>query len=195
MRPRIAHTRGGYRQPEMAHPGDPTRDDPTRDVRAWLVRAGRRGEQEQIALDTGQAAVGWPSVGDLSNCRSRDDVLEVLVESTPEASDRTLANHASQLWAFVAKMQIGDLVVLPLKRERVVAIGKITGGYRYAIANGPDARHSRPVTWVCTDLPRSAIRADLLSSLGAYTTVCEIRRNGAVRRLSTLAEAGSDPGV
>jgi restriction system protein len=169
-------------------------DDSTRDVRAWLVRAGRRGEQERMALDTGRAAVGWPSVGDLSNCRTRHDVLEILLESTPEASDRTLANHATQLWAFVAKMQNGDLVVLPLKLEKVVAIGRITGPYRYAAANSPTARHTRPVTWIRTDLPRTAIGPDLLSSLNAYTTVCELRRNGAAGRFSTMAEAGSDPG-
>jgi restriction system protein len=171
-----------------------TGDNSTRDARAWLVRAGRRGEQEDMVLETGQVAVGWPSVGDLSRCRTRDDVLEVLLESTPEATDRTLANHATQLWAFVGKMQTGDLVVLPLKRQRAVAIGSITGCYRYAVTNVPEARHARPVTWLRADLRRAQIGSDLLSSLGAYTTVCEIRRNGAVDRFFTLAEFGLDPG-
>jgi restriction system protein len=147
-----------------------------------------------MVLETGRTAVGWPSVRDLSNCRTRDDVLDVLLESTPDAADRTLANHATQLWTFVAKMEIGDLVVLPLKRERAVAIGTITGNYFYDAANARDARHTRPVSWARTDLPRAAIGADLLASLGAYTTVCEIRRNGAADRFAVMAEAGSDPG-
>jgi restriction system protein len=158
------------------------------------VRAGKNGEQERMVLESGQAAVAWPSIGDLSKCRTRDDVLHALLEATPEASDRTLANHATQLWTFVAKMQIEDLVVLPLKRERLVAIGRITGGYRYAVANGPKARHARPVEWLRTDLPRDAIGADLLASLGAYTTVCEIHRHGAADRFAALASAGFDPG-
>jgi restriction system protein len=165
-----------------------------REVRAWLVRAGRRGETERMALETGQVAVGWPSVDDLSNCRTRADVLGALIESTPDASDRTLANHATQLWTFVDEMQIGDLVVLPLKRERVVAIGTIAGRYRYAVANGPEARHSRPVVWMRSDLSRAAVGPDLLASLGAYTTVCQIRRNGAADRFAAMAELGSDPG-
>ncbi len=147
-----------------------------------------------MVLRTGQVAVGWPSVGDLSQCRSRDDVLEVLLESTPEASDRTMTNHATQLWAFVARMRIGDLVVLPLKRQRAVAIGRISGRYRYTVANGPDVRHARSVTWMRTEVPRAAIGTDLLASLGAFTTICELRRNRAADRFITLAEVGWDPG-
>jgi restriction system protein len=161
--------------------------------RAWLVRAGGAGEREAFALASGRAVVGWASVRDLSDCRTRQDVLDVLCESMPEASDATLRNHSTQLWALVAKITAGDLVLLPRKSERTVAIGRVTANYEYVAENPSDARHTRPVDWLRTDVPRSSIGEDLLYSLGAFTTVCEIKRNEAARRFASMTETGLDP--
>jgi restriction system protein len=163
-------------------------------LRAWLIRAGGAGEREAFALAAGRAVVGWAAVGDLSDCRTRQDVLEVLCASMPEASDPTLRQHASQLWALVSKITPGDLALLPRKASRTVAIGRVTGDYEYLEENPPDARHTRPVEWLRTDLPRTEVGKDLLYSLGAFTTVCEIKRHEAARRFASMANTGHDPG-
>ncbi|WP_239679105.1 CBS domain-containing protein [Natronosporangium hydrolyticum] len=92
-------------------------------------------------------------------------------------------------------MDIDDLVAIPLKTvPDHVAIGRITAGYRYRRDAAPDRRHVRPVVWLQRAQPRSAIQQDLLHSLGSLLTICQLRRNGAARRIAVLADTGVDPG-
>ena len=164
-------------------------------MRAWLVRAGRHGEREQWALDNSCVVVGWDEIGDLSVAQSRDEVFGLLHDRHPEAAPKTLANHAAQLWAFASRIEIGDLVVLPLKSTPALAMGRVTGRYEYVPTNPAGAVQTRPVEWVRTDIPRTTLGQDLLYSLGAFMTVCEIRRNGAVTRFNKVLETGRDPGA
>jgi restriction system protein len=120
--------------------------------------------------------------------------MEALRRAYPDDGPKRLLNWQAQLWAFVHSISEGDLAVLPLKASPAVAIGRVTGNYRYRDDLPSDARHTRPVKWQTSDLPRTAIGQDLLYSLGAFLTVCEIKRHDAVRRLVKLAESGRDPG-
>jgi len=163
-------------------------------MQAWLVRAGRFGEREQFALDQGCAIVGWNEMDDLSAATSRDEMSKMLRETYPDASHKKLANNAAQLWAFTTRIQNGDPVILPLKATSAIALGKVTGPYKFEASNPDGARHTRPVDWVRTDVPRSAIGQDLLYSLGAFMTVCEIKRNNAVDRFNALLTEGHGPG-
>jgi restriction system protein len=162
--------------------------------RAWLVRAGRLGEREALALQDGLAVIGWSELPDLSDRTTRESLMGLLQQTYPDASHKRLLNWQAQLWAFLHTISDGDLVVLPLKTASAVAIGEVAGGYRYRPDLPPDARHTRPVKWLRPDLPRTAFSQDLLYSLGAFLTVCEVKRHDAVRRLDTLARTGHDPG-
>jgi restriction system protein len=164
-------------------------------VRVWLVRAGRHGEREQFAIDHDCALVGWQDLGDLSQVADREELIEALRASSPDASDKKLSNHAAQLGAFLWKIEVGDVVVLPLKSTPALALGRVTGAYAYRPEFPADARHTRPVEWLRTDLPRSVVGQDLLYSLGAFLTVCEIKRNGAASRFSSILSSGKDPGA
>ncbi|WP_053720555.1 restriction endonuclease [Saccharothrix sp. NRRL B-16348] len=48
--------------------------------------------------------------------------------------------------------------------------------------------------WLVTDLPRTVIKQDLLYSLGAFSTICELSRNDAAWRIEQLVGGGRDPG-
>lgn len=109
-------------------------------MRAWLVRAGLRGEGEQFALQRSVAGIGWPQVGDYAGVVSRDDTLRLLREVFPDDGEKRLGSFATQLWAFVDLIQVGDLVVLPLKTTGEIAIGKVTGGFRHEERNPVDVR-------------------------------------------------------
>ena len=72
-----------------------------------------------------------------------------------------MGNFAGQLWAFAVAMKEGDLVVLPRKLTSQIAIGRVTGPYEYRQVD--DAfRHTRPVEWLQTDLPRTVFEQALL---------------------------------
>ncbi|MEY9213469.1 restriction endonuclease [Thermobifida halotolerans] len=164
-------------------------------MRVWLVRGGRNGEREEWALEHGRAVVGFHEVGDLSATHSRDDVFTEVRRYLPNDGENRVRNFAAQLWAFRGRIAVGDLVVMPLKTRGTIAIGRVTGDYTYQADAEPGVRHTRPVKWGADDIPRSAIKQDLLYSLGAFMTVCQIKRNDAEHRFERLVATGTDPGA
>jgi restriction system protein len=158
----------------------------------WMVRAGRSGEREEFALETGVAAIGWDALPDMSGIVDRAALGAALAAAYPEASLAQRRNWESQLWPFLRGMQPGDWIALPLKRRPAVAMGQVTGPYAYRANNPTDARHTRPVNWRA-EIPRSAIDQDLRFSLGAFMTVCRIERNDAESRLMALATGQPRP--
>jgi len=162
---------------------------------AWLVRGGKAGERDQWALDTGVAGIGFHDVPDMSDITSWDDMKTFAATHIAGVTVQGATNYAAQLWAFIEKIVIGDTIVLPIKNTPYLAIGKVTGPYKYD-STSPDLgrRHSRTVDWVRTDIPRTALRQDLLHSLGAFLTVCKVERNDAAWRLGQVLASGTDPG-
>jgi len=159
----------------------------------WLVRAGADGEREDLALERGLAVIGWDEIPDLAGMSSRGEVLAVLQRMRPEDKASRQRNHAAQLWAFAHRIRERDLIVLPLKKRSAIAVGRVTGAYRHRPDLPSGAHHTRPVEWLHKDLPRSAFGQDLLYSMGAFLTVCQIRRNDAETRIRAVLETGTDP--
>ncbi|MCW4386329.1 restriction endonuclease [Salinibacterium sp. SYSU T00001] len=162
---------------------------------AWVIRSGRYGERDTWALANGVSGGGWQEVPDLTRCQTREDVGAVVATTFSDASDGTLANYTGQLWALRGRIQVGDLLVMPLKTTKRIAMGRVTGGYEY-LAGQPDpsCRHVVRVDWSVTDLPRTAIKQDLLYTLGSVLSVFAPSKNSAVQRLERAFETGEDPG-
>lgn len=163
--------------------------------RAWLARAGRAGERDRFALDSGFAGGGFQEVGDLTDATTRKAVHGLVRAAYPDATEGKINNFTGQLWALRSRIAIGDLVVLPLKTTSQIAIGRVTGPYQYRDDPDPTRRHVIPVDWLVTDVPRTAIHQDLLYSLGAFMTICEIKRNDGAWRLQQVVATGTDPGA
>jgi len=150
----------------------------------WLVRAGRHGEQEQGALEYSVVTIGWNEFADLSNIKTKDELAELYAKIYPTSKKMQAANEVGQIWRFIHEIQKGDLVALPLKTQSAIAIGKVVGDYEYKeLAN--NIKHIRRVEWLKT-IPRSAFDQDILYSLGAFMTVCQISRNNAENRIKEL---------
>ncbi len=158
-------------------------------VTLWMVRAGRHGEGENDALATSVVGIGWPELGDITQVSSSGEIRALLNATYPDAKPSTLANWAGQIDAFRFRMRVGDLVALPLKSAPAVAFGRLTGGYQYAADAVEAMRHQRSVEWISDGIPRDVIDQDLLYSLGAFLTVCQISRNDAERRIQALLNA------
>ena len=154
----------------------------------WVVRAGRNGEGEDLALDKGMAVIGWGELPDFSKVKSREELAEVCRQVYPEAKPMTVSNWVGQFWTFRERIHVGDLVVLPLKTRNAVAIGKVIGPYQYRPDLPDDAHHVRRVDWMRKDIPRSAFDQDTLFSLGLRPTVYQIQRNQAEERIQAMLE-------
>ena len=166
-------------------------DSPT----AWMIRAGRHGEFEDKFLEKDLAGACFREVPDLTGAASRDAAKQMVRNAYPGAKDRTVANRAGQMWSLRWGVKPGDLVVLPLKSKPQIALGVVSGGYVYRGDEDHELRHCVAVVWKRQDVPRTALRQDLLDSLGSRMTVCQIKRNDAVWRLQRILDTGIDPGV
>ncbi|MFI4914889.1 MAG: restriction endonuclease [Phycisphaerales bacterium JB060] len=161
----------------------------------WLVRAGSGGEREDLALENDLVVVGWNEVPDLAAFTSRDEIMQVFERAYPDEKVKTLQNWVGQMYAFRSRIAIGDIVVLPLKGQPLYAFGKVTGDYVYRKDLPEDARHTRAVDWINTELPKSSLGTDLQYSLGAFMTVCQIQRNNAEERIRGVLAGKKDEEV
>lgn len=164
--------------------------------RAWVIRGGRHGEDEQRNLEDGRATIGWREIGDLADLKTRESIRQRVDEIFAGDHPGRQAIFAGQLWAFRDTIQKGDLVLLPLKSQPGrIAFGRCDGPYAFDPTADPHRRHYRPVLWVSETVPRSALQGDLLAMVNASLTVFNPSRNNAMRRLEAIVATGIDPGI
>jgi len=159
----------------------------------WLVRSGSRGERQDFALEQNTVVVGWDEMPDLAQFSTREALITACQIAYPNAKPKTVINWAGQLWTFFKIIQNGDLVVMPLKDQDAIAIGRITGSYQFHPKNSSGTKHTRSVTWLFQDMPRSKFDQDILFSFGAFLTVCQIKRNNAEERIKAILEGKVSP--
>ena len=188
---------GAPGQPSEQRPDSP---EPAESPAAWLIRAASP-EHYDYNIDHGLAGINFGFTADLSAFSSREDLdARGRPSLSADIMGAAVPNAIGQLWRLRAKVQVGDLVVMPPKSSRQqMALGIVTRGYRYGDDNpevNPFARfrHIVSVDWKRTDVPRDALQQDLRHSLGAQMTICGITRNNAPWRLQQVMETGRDPG-
>lgn len=165
-----------------------------RKMAVWVVRAEKHGEMEDLALDQNLVVIGWRDLPDLTTIKSRDELNEICHKTYPDAKPAQIRATVGQCWAFANTIQVGELVVLPLKRRAAVAVGRVIGPYRYRRDLPQDAYHTRSVEWIRKDVPRSAFDPEILFSLGGLLTVFQIQREHAEERILAAA-SGQQPSI
>lgn len=160
----------------------------------WIIRAGGDGEYEAKFLQEGRVYVTWHDLDvNLLQLQDREQLHQALSDRYPDAKPKRVLNWVSQVWPFAHEIQPGDLVILPLKSQRSIQIGEVTGGYQFA-PEGPNPYfHWRSVKWLGEPIPRSHFGQDLLYSFGSSLTICRVRRNNAEARLAAMRASGWKP--
>jgi len=158
-----------------------------------MVRGGDKGIHEQRMLDNNFISIGWSELPDLSGITQKEELQRLYKDTYPEAKENRMKNHVNQIWQFISKIQKEDMVAVPLKAQSAIAVGKVSGEYQYVTDQGIDLRHKRSVEWIKTDIPRTKFDQDLLYSLGAFMTVCQISRNNAENRVRGVLSGTAKP--
>ena len=162
---------------------------------AWIVRAGQVGEREDWALQNQIAGVDFHEVGDLTGTGTRDAVKAAVLGAFPDATVGRQNNFSGQLWALRGTIKPGDVVVLPLKTTKKIAIGICSSGYTFRSQEGDSAfRHTIGVDWKRTDISRGAVKDDLLNTINGAMTIFQASKNHAEERLRAMIKTGIDPG-
>lgn len=164
----------------------------------WVVRAGRttpEENREQFALERDLAVITYGQESDLRAHRGGDakDTERKIAEAMRRKWKCEVNwRHPRQCRLFAFEIEIGDLVILPLRfaRPGKIAVGKILGDYDYRPENSAMAKHCRPVEWLSTGFPRSSLRDNaedpvvksLLNLANLQGTVAEVNRKKAAPR-------------
>jgi restriction system protein len=158
----------------------------------WLVRAGKHGEHEARFFGDNRIYLTWDELPeDLSAVKDNKSIRELLMTVKPDAPPGKIANHTGQIGGFLLGMKPGDHLAVPRKGKGAFAVGEITGGYVYDAKAEIPYRHSRTVKWLNLDVPRSAFDQDLLFSLGAIMTICQVNKHNAEARVMALLKKPS----
>ena len=160
----------------------------------WLIRAGAHGEYELKFIQENRVYVTWDSLDvDLGKLGERAELTDALIKRFPDTKPKAIANWVSQVWPFAHEIKKADLVVLPLKTQRAIQIGEVTGDYHFE-PGGPDPFfHWRPVKWIAEAVPRAHFGSDLLNTFGAFLTICRVQRNNAEARIAAMRANGWKP--
>lgn len=162
---------------------------------AWVVRAGKYGEREQWALENGVAGGGFHELDDLTPLTSKDQIRAAVDAAFPGSVLGRRINFTGQLWALRDAISPGDVIVMPMKTTKKIALGICTSGYSYRLAEQDrDRGHSIGVDWKTTDVSRAAIKDDLLNTLGGAMTIFQASKNKAEDRLRVVLRSSVDPG-
>ena len=153
----------------------------------WIVRAGRHGELEKKFLEEEKVYLTWDNLNrDLSKINSQKELRNLLAEIYPTNSEKKNITNGSQIWAFSHKIEIGDWVILPSKLKPAIHIAEVVSHYHFDEKAKDPLYHWLNIKWLQTDIPRSNFDQDLLYSIGAFLTICQIHRNDAEKRIRVM---------
>ncbi len=131
--------------PEFSHQAhvdsvnDSGRTDPapTKDPhkRVWLIALGEGGRHWEALYQSGEAAIGWEYLGDLSQYTSELAIEEAIAKH--ENLQNRPANNAKTCWQFAHEIKPGDWIISKLGKSKVLGYGVVTSEYKYK----PEAAH------------------------------------------------------
>ena len=174
---------------------------------AWIVRADPKGEDiVRHNLTQGVVTLGygnWVIDADEATLKDRDALHRYIEERFPDEELSRRQSGTSAIRSFCNEIEIGDLVVLPLKNygppEQYIAVGRVTGDAATDARKPKSARLRRNVEWLEKEVPKAAVKSDLQDSINSPGTLFKSRKPRAARRLLRLAEnsalIGDEAGV
>ncbi len=122
----------------------------------FLARAGKFGEHENYFLENNEICMIWQELAEtnLTNIKNQDQLKEILI-NTYQDRLKSVPNWVSQIWVHINKMKVDDLVILPLKSNRKIAIGRIISDYKFEPNKYPYS-HIRKVEWLEKEISRTS---------------------------------------
>lgn len=141
----------------------------------WAIRAGSKGEADQLFVEKNVIALGWVEIGDLGKVRpDRESFKKRYTEVYPHAKAASIPNGAGQVYRFVHEMKLGDLVVYPSKISRVIYLGRVKGEYVYSPKISAAFPQVRSVEWL-KQIPRASLSQGALYEIGSAMSFFQVK--------------------
>jgi len=142
----------------------------------WVCRTGLNGQYEKTFIENSCICLTREGFDfDLSKCE-KSDVVNRITEINPEAARQTISNTWSQINIFTAKMDIGDIVIIPKKKSQYISVARVQGRYIYDGDKQFPLNHSRDIEFIAQNIDTTSFSQDIRYSMGAFRTVFGIRQ-------------------
>jgi hypothetical protein len=112
----------------------------------WLVRAGSKGEGENIALEKNVVGIGYGGgLKAIDITKDFETFKQQYIALHPNEKRGRLGMTIPQIWDFVHNMKRGDFVLMPLmtKNSKLVAVGRVEGDYKDRVEFRIDCNQTR----------------------------------------------------
>ncbi len=141
----------------------------------WGIHGGRAGDADALFLRKNLVGLGWPELGDLSRLPGNREAFKAAAEACfPDRNPGNIRNCAGQLFRFLHEMRVGDLVVYPSRRDRMVHVGRVTGDYRFVRDDMGAYPNRRSVEWL-RHMPRTRFSQGALYEIGSALSFFQVR--------------------
>tara|TARA_B110001469_G_scaffold77765_1_gene73640 strand:+ start:579 stop:1586 length:1008 start_codon:yes stop_codon:yes gene_type:complete len=139
----------------------------------WGIHGGRTGDADSLFLKSKYIAIGWDQMPDLTTLEPNREAFKAKVqEAYPDAKKGAIPNYAGQLFRFLTELKVGDLVAYPSKRDRMIHIGEVEGGYTYT--KGERYPHRQKVKWL-KSFPRTQFSQGALYEIGSAMSLFQVK--------------------
>lgn len=137
----------------------------------WMVRAGKGAEFVDQFTEQGVVAIGWSEFGDLTRCKSKEEVDAIAVVEMPGARPGQILNSVSQVSRYLFEIEVGDAVVTYDRNARRYYLGTIEGVPQYSPQSLPELPCTRKVRWQDGQVSRDDLSVAARNTLGAIQTL------------------------
>ena len=144
----------------------------------WLVRA-EGGTLTERFIEGGYVAIGWDALGDLSDLRYCDTLVNMVNDFYPDEGREAVNNLAGQVASFVLKIDSEDFVLTPSADSQVLRFGRIPpeGSYYFDNFDEDDYRHRFPVDWRVRPIRRADLSPEFQKTMRSPKTVVSLRHH------------------
>ena len=145
--------------------------------RAWVIRAGKVSEAQDLFLNKGVIALEDEGMGDLKILGpNREAFYEVYKQSNPDKSYVGVSGSAGKFFRFLFEIEKKDMAIFPSRKDNLVYIGFVEGKYVYSPNADMKFPHQRKVTWDVS-FDKASLSLSAKRELGTARTFFEYKRN------------------
>jgi predicted Mrr-cat superfamily restriction endonuclease len=111
----------------------------------WIVHQPMSAEEEEGFTKHLSVRLPFDGVPDLTHVSTRGQAKRMMMTLYPNDPPETITTRCDRFWNIVEKVQVEDIIAVPLPLTQRMAIAQAVGKYQYHVgANGEDL-HSIPV--------------------------------------------------
>ena len=140
----------------------------------WVVHIANHDGIAIRARNEGFVCIGWTAMGDLSSFDTREKMRRRMEDAFQSWKPRTVSSSYGQTFRFAHVIRDNDPLIYPIKRTGEIAIGQVSGPYRFADDDAElrdnDYCNVRRVKWLKI-VPRTAFSQPALHSFGSFLSV------------------------